>query len=88
MRLAFNDPAGLTCIGNDFGYPHLFEKPVEMFADPGDVLVAISSSRALGKHSASRRRAARAKGCLVMTLTGFAHPEEPAQGQGRRQLPR
>lgn len=42
--IAFNDSSLLTCIGNDYGYPHVFEKPVEMFADQGDVLIAISSS--------------------------------------------
>lgn len=69
--LAFNDPAGLTCIGNDFGYPHLFEKPVEMFADEGDVLVAISSS---GRSENILRavRAARVRGCKVLTLSGFS----------------
>jgi D-sedoheptulose 7-phosphate isomerase len=68
--MAFNDASGLTCIGNDFGYPHLFEKPVEMFADEGDVLVAISSS---GRSENILRAvdAARAKKCLVLTLSGF-----------------
>src|SRR5204862_375130 len=42
--IAFNDVSLLTCIGNDYGYPFVFEKPIEMFADPGDVLIAISSS--------------------------------------------
>ncbi|MDD5438949.1 MAG: phosphoheptose isomerase, partial [Candidatus Omnitrophica bacterium] len=27
--LAFNDPAALTCIGNDFGYEYVFQKPVD-----------------------------------------------------------
>lgn len=85
--LAFNDPAGLTCIGNDFGYPHLFEKPVEMFADPGDVLVAISSS-GRSENILRAAAAAKAKGCLVLTLTGFA-PENPlrAMGDGNFHVP-
>ena len=36
--VAFNDVSGLTCISNDFGYKHVFEKPIEMFADTGDIL--------------------------------------------------
>ena len=85
--LAFNDPAGLTCIGNDYGYPHLFEKPVEMFTDPGDVLVAISSSG----RSENILRAVRAmlgRGGLVLTLSGFA-PDNPlrALGQGNFHVP-
>jgi D-sedoheptulose 7-phosphate isomerase len=69
--MAFNDASGLTCIGNDYGYQHLFEKPVEMFADPGDVLVAISSS---GRSENILRAvaAARSRKCHVLTLSGFA----------------
>ena len=42
--IAFNDSSLLTCLGNDFGYEYIFEKSIEMFADPGDILIAISSS--------------------------------------------
>ena len=69
--MAFNDIAGLTCIGNDYGYAHLFEKPVEMFADPGDVLVAISSS-GRSENILLAAEAAKNKGCQVLTLSGFA----------------
>ena len=69
--VAFNDSSLLTCISNDFGYQHVFEKPIEMFADPGDVLMAISSS---GKSDNILRAvdAARKVGCKVVTLSGFA----------------
>ncbi len=68
--VAFNDSSLLTCIGNDYGYPYVFEKPVEMFADRGDILLAISSS---GRSENILRgvQAARAKGCSVVTLSGF-----------------
>jgi len=68
--LAFNDSSLLTCIGNDFGYKHVFEKPIEMFAEKGDVLFAISSS---GRSENILRgvRAARLKECPVVTLSGF-----------------
>src|SRR5207244_7702204 len=68
--LAFNDPALLTCISNDFGYPQVFEKPSEMFADEGDVLVAISSS-GRSENIVRAARAARQKGCRELTMTGF-----------------
>ena len=42
--LAFNDSSLLTCISNDYGYKHVFEKPIEMFVEPHDILFAISSS--------------------------------------------
>lgn len=68
--VAFNDSSLLTCIGNDYGYPHIFEKPIEMFADQPDVLIAISSS---GRSENILRgvKAARAKGCRIITLSGF-----------------
>ncbi|MBA4373816.1 MAG: phosphoheptose isomerase [Thermodesulfovibrio sp.] len=68
--IAFNDSSLLTCIGNDYGYPHVFEKPVEMFADQGDILLAISSS-GRSENILKGVRAARAKGCKVLTLSGF-----------------
>ncbi len=68
--IAFNDPALLTCISNDFGYPLVFDKPIEMFADPGDVLVAISSS-GRSENILRGARQARAKDCRVLTLSGF-----------------
>ena len=69
--IAFNDSSLLTCIGNDFGYPQVFVKPVEMFADPGDVLVAISSS-GRSENILSAVNAARKKECKVITMSGFA----------------
>lgn len=68
--VAFNDSSLLTCVGNDYGYKHVFEKPIEMFADPGDILFAISSS---GKSENILRgvEAARSKNCPVITFSGF-----------------
>lgn len=68
--IAFNDSSLLTCLGNDYGYEYIFEKSVEMFADEGDILVAISSS---GKSENILRGAhsAKSKGCSVITLSGF-----------------
>jgi len=76
--LAFNDPALLTCISNDFGYPQVFEKPIEMFADDGDVLVAVSSS-GRSENIMRAARAARQKGCRIITMSGFDR-ENPANG--------
>ncbi len=68
--MAFNDGALLTCLGNDYGYEHVFAKQIEFYAQPGDVLAAISSS---GKSAniLNAVKAARAKGCAVITLSGF-----------------
>ncbi|MBW1742852.1 MAG: SIS domain-containing protein [Deltaproteobacteria bacterium] len=69
--VAFNDASLLTCISNDFGYRHVFEKPIEMFGEKGDVLVAISSS---GQSENILRgvEAGQGKGAEILTLSGFA----------------
>ena len=68
--VAFNDSSLLTCLGNDYGFKHIFEKSIEMFADCGDILVAISSS---GKSENIIRgvNSAKSKECSVITLSGF-----------------
>ena len=78
--MAFNDSSLLTCISNDYGYPHVFEKPIEMFADPADVLIAISSS---GRSENILRgcQAGLAKGCDVITMSGFK-PDNPLRSMG------
>lgn len=78
--IAFNDTSLLTCIGNDYGYPYVFEKPIEMFADSGDVLIAISSS---GKSENILRgtQMAKLKGCPTITMSGFK-PDNPLRSLG------
>ncbi len=68
--LAFTDPSLITCISNDLGYPAVFERPIEMLAEEGDVLVAISSS---GRSENILRgvEAARERGCEIITMSGF-----------------
>ena len=39
-----SDGSLVTCIGNDYGYDHVFARQVEGLAKPGDLLVAITSS--------------------------------------------
>ncbi len=66
----YSDSALLTCISNDFGYEHVFEKPIEMFADNGDVLIAISSS-GMSKNIINGAIASKKKGCKIITMSGF-----------------
>jgi D-sedoheptulose 7-phosphate isomerase len=68
--MAFNDAPLLTAVSNDLGYQYVFERPLTMFADEGDVLFAISSS---GRSENILRgvQVARAKGCMIITLSGF-----------------
>ncbi len=67
---AFNDSSLLTCVSNDYGYEHVFAKPIEMFANTGDVLFAISSSGE-SENILRDAHAARSKECSVITLSGF-----------------
>ncbi|MDP9954616.1 D-sedoheptulose 7-phosphate isomerase [Epilithonimonas hungarica] len=38
------DTSALTAIGNDYGYEKVFERQIEALANPGDVLIGISTS--------------------------------------------
>lgn len=42
--IAINDPAYMTCVGNDFGFQDVFSRYVEGVGSKGDVLLAISTS--------------------------------------------
>lgn len=42
--MAVNDPAYMTCVGNDFSFGDIFVRWVEAFGKPDDVLLAISTS--------------------------------------------
>ncbi len=78
--MAFNDASLLTCLGNDYGYEHVFAKPIEMHAQPEDLLIAISSS---GKSAniLNGVKAAREAKCHVVTLSGFS-PDNPLRRLG------
>jgi len=67
----FTDASLLTCLSNDFGYEQVYEKPIEVFGDKGDILIAISSS-GRSKNILNGVKAAQVKGCKVITLSGFA----------------
>jgi D-sedoheptulose 7-phosphate isomerase len=38
------EPAYLTCVGNDYGFNHIFARGVEAYGRPGDILLALSTS--------------------------------------------
>ncbi len=42
--VAISDPGYLSCASNDFGYEYVFSRYLEAFAQPGDVLLGISTS--------------------------------------------
>jgi len=78
--MACNDGSILTCLGNDYGFEHVFAKQIEFYGARGDLVVAISSS---GKSAniLNAVAAARQVGCSVITLSGFA-PDNPLRQLG------
>lgn len=68
--VSFSDSALLTCVANDFGYAQVFAKPINMFADKGDILIAISSS-GNSQNIVEAAEEARMRGCEIFTFSGF-----------------
>lgn len=66
--MAINDPAYMTCTGNDFDFNDIFVRWVEAFGKPGDVLLAISTS-GNSKNVAMAVDMAHQKGMKVLGLT-------------------
>jgi D-sedoheptulose 7-phosphate isomerase len=67
--LAFSDAAHMTCIANDFGYEQVFARMVDAYGQPGDTLLAISTS-GNSPNVLAACRAAKAKGVTVVGLLG------------------
>lgn len=68
--ICFSDYSYITCMANDFGYECVYENGIEMFANKGDILVAISSS-GNSENIIRATNKAKEKGCKVITLSGF-----------------
>ena len=66
--MAINDPAYLTCVGNDYSFEEVFSRWVEAFGKPGDVLLAISTS-GTSVNVLNAAAAARNLGLKVIALT-------------------
>jgi D-sedoheptulose 7-phosphate isomerase len=78
--MVFNETPLLTAFSNDLSYTVAFENITRLWADNGDMLVAISSS---GKSENILRvvKAASVKGSFVVTLSGFL-PDNPLRKMG------
>ena len=68
--MAFNDSSFITCISNDCGFESVFEKPIGILAESGDILLAISSS-GQSENILRGAKMAKTKGAKVITLSGF-----------------
>ncbi len=78
--LAFNDASLLTCLSNDLGYERVFSEPLKMLAGKNDILFAISSS-GRSQNILNACKAAKKKGCFLITLSGF-DPKNPLRAMG------
>lgn len=67
--IAIADAAHMSCVANDFGYDHVFERFVQAWGNPGDVLLAISTS-GNSKNVIKACEAAKEKGMKVIGLLG------------------
>ncbi len=67
--LAVSDPAHISCVGNDYGFDHIFSRFVEAVGKPGDVLLAISTS-GNSKNVLLAMEAARKLGMQIIVLSG------------------
>ena len=66
----FNEADLITCFANDYGYERWVAKALEFYADPGDLVILISSS---GKspNMLSGAKQAKAMELSLVTVSGF-----------------
>jgi len=63
------DSAVLTCIGNDYGYEHVFSRQLEGLGKEGDMFIGYSTSGA-SKNILKAAEVARKQGMTVVSFTG------------------
>ena len=67
----FNEPDLLTCFANDYGYENWVAKALEFYADPGDLVVLISSSGE-SQNMVNGAEQASAMDLAIISLSGFS----------------
>lgn len=67
--LAISDPGYIRCVGNDYGYEHIFARFLDAHANNGDVLLAITTS-GNSVNIVNAAKAAKSKGVSVIAMTG------------------
>jgi len=67
--VSISDPSHMSCVGNDYGFDHVFSRYVEGIGQKGDVLLAITTS-GNSANVIKAAEAAKAKGITVVALTG------------------
>lgn len=79
--VAFNDHNLITAFGNDYGYEHWVARALETYADPGDVVVLISSSGS-SPNIVNAARYAQERDLQCVTFSGFS-PDNPLRKLGQ-----
>lgn len=59
----------LTCVGNDYGYDHVFSRQVDAFAHPGDVVIGMTTSGS-SPNIVLALEAAKRRGAIAVAFTG------------------
>lgn len=67
--ISISDVSHMSCVGNDYGYDHVFSRYIEALGNNGDVLLAISTS-GNSSNVLKAAAAAKSKGMTVVGLTG------------------
>lgn len=78
--LTFNDAALLTAASNDEGFDEAFALPLRHMAQPGDMLISISSSGS-STNIVRALEAARSAAMVIVTLSG-RRPDNPSRTRG------
>jgi len=67
--ISISDPSHISCVGNDYGFDHIFSRYLEAVGNSGDVLLAISTS-GNSKNVINAIEIAKSKGMKIVALTG------------------
>lgn len=68
--LSLYDSNVTTCLSNDYGFEDIFSRQLEILANPGDLLIAISSS-GQSQNILNATHLAKKKNMHIITLSGF-----------------
>ncbi len=67
--ISISDPSHITCAANDFGFENIFSRFIEGIGQPGDILLAISTS-GNSQNIVNAALAARKRNMKIIALTG------------------
>jgi len=72
--VAISDASHMSCVGNDYGYEHVFSRYIEAHGRVGDCFLALTTS-GTSKNVVRAARAAKELGVKVIILSGKQAPE-------------